>query len=72
MAVGFLTSMIAISLTTYHSFNACRIPTKPADTATKYSPESHNHIVFIRNNRFYEVDTRLHDGSEMSVRQLEA
>jgi len=53
-------------------FNACRIPTKPADTATKYSPESHNHIIFIRNNRFYEVETRLSDGSEMSVKQLEA
>lgn len=53
-------------------FNACRIPVKPADVANKYPPDSNNHIVFIRNNRFYEVPTRLSDGTEIGVQQLEA
>ncbi|KAL5520033.1 hypothetical protein ACEPAG_1693 [Sanghuangporus baumii] len=36
-------------------FNASRYPTKPADTARKFDPATHDHIVFIRKNRFFEV-----------------
>ncbi|PVF97619.1 putative carnitine O-acetyltransferase mitochondrial precursor [Serendipita vermifera] len=52
-------------------FNSARFPTAPADTAKKFAPEQNNHIVFVRNNRFYEVPVVV-DGKEVSVRDLEA
>ncbi|KIM28465.1 hypothetical protein M408DRAFT_23835 [Serendipita vermifera MAFF 305830] len=52
-------------------FNAARIPTSPSDTAHKFPADSHNHIVFIRKNKFYEVPTVL-DGKEVSIADLES
>ncbi|KAF8755048.1 Acyltransferase ChoActase COT CPT [Rhizoctonia solani] len=37
-------------------FNAARYPVKPSDTADKFDPTTNNHVVFVRKNRFYEVD----------------
>lgn len=36
-------------------FNACRYPVEGKDTAKKFDPRSHNHIVAIRKNKFYEI-----------------
>ncbi|CCA74336.1 probable carnitine O-acetyltransferase, mitochondrial precursor [Serendipita indica DSM 11827] len=52
-------------------FNATRLPTAGSDTAKKYPADSHNHVVFIRKNRFYEVPVAI-DGKELSVADLEA
>lgn len=54
------------------SFHACRYPAIPKDTAQKYDPATHNHVVFIRNNRFFEVELAYPDGTELSVADLEA
>jgi carnitine O-acetyltransferase len=55
----------------FYRFNSARFPTVPSDTAKKFAPEQHNHIVFVRNNRFYEVPVVI-DGKEVSARDLEA
>jgi len=52
-------------------FHACRYPNTPSDTAHKFDPATHNHVVFIRNNRFFEVDLAHPDGTELSVADLE-
>ncbi|EIN12792.1 acyltransferase ChoActase/COT/CPT [Punctularia strigosozonata HHB-11173 SS5] len=51
-------------------FHACRYPTKPSDTAHKFDPLTHNHIVVIRKNKFFEVPLT-HDGKELSAAELE-
>jgi carnitine O-acetyltransferase len=38
-------------------FNATRVPTSPADVPLAYSPNLH-HIVVLRNNRYFKVDTK--------------
>lgn len=48
-------------------FNSTRYPVKPSDTATKFDPATNNHIVFVRKNRFFEVDV-----SELSTADLTA
>ena len=53
------------------SFHACRYPTIPEDTAHKFDPATHNHVVFIRNNRFFKVQLVHPDGTELSVADLE-
>ncbi|KAH9980189.1 acyltransferase ChoActase/COT/CPT [Lactifluus volemus] len=52
-------------------FHASRYPTIPSDTAHKFDPTTHNHIVFIRNNRFFEVQLARPDGTELSAADLE-
>ncbi|CAE6483809.1 unnamed protein product [Rhizoctonia solani] len=37
-------------------FNSTRYPVKPSDTAEKFDSATNNHVVFVRKNRFYEVD----------------
>ncbi|KAI0304336.1 acyltransferase ChoActase/COT/CPT, partial [Multifurca ochricompacta] len=53
-------------------FHASRYPTIPSDTAYKFDPSTHNHVVFIRNNRFFEVQLARRDGTELSAAELEA
>jgi carnitine O-acetyltransferase len=53
-------------------FHASRYPAIPKDTAHKFDPATHNHVVFIRNNRFFEVQLAYPDGTELSVADLEA
>jgi hypothetical protein len=52
-------------------FHASRYPAIPKDTARKFHPTTHNHVVFIRNNRFFEVQLAYPDGTELSVADLE-
>lgn len=52
-------------------FHASRYPVKPADTATKFDPATHDHVVFVRKNRFYEVSLKGKDGKEVSAADLE-
>ena len=53
-------------------FHASRYPAIPKDTAHKFDPATHNHVVFIRNNRFFEVQLAYPDGTELSAVDLEA
>jgi hypothetical protein len=53
-------------------FHASRYPALPKDTAHKFDPATHNHVVFIRNNRFFEVQLAYPDGTELSAADLEA
>ncbi|KAG8817334.1 Carnitine O-acetyltransferase mitochondrial, partial [Serendipita sp. 399] len=52
-------------------FNATRLPAPGSDTAKKYPADSHNHVVFVRKNRFYEVPV-VADGKQLSVSELES
>lgn len=53
-------------------FHASRYPAIPKDTAHKFDPATHNHVVLIRNNRFFEVKLAYPDGAELSAADLEA
>uniref|UniRef100_A0A0K3CET4 Nucleolar GTP-binding protein 2 n=2 Tax=Rhodotorula toruloides TaxID=5286 RepID=A0A0K3CET4_RHOTO len=52
-------------------FNATRLPTSPSDTAKIYDPETHNHIVVVRKNKFYEVPVVDEKGEWLSEKELE-
>ncbi|KAI9509186.1 acyltransferase ChoActase/COT/CPT [Russula earlei] len=52
-------------------FHASRYPAIPKDTAQKFDPATHNHVIFIRNNRFFEVPLAHADGTELSAADLE-
>ncbi|KAI0297636.1 acyltransferase ChoActase/COT/CPT [Russula brevipes] len=52
-------------------FHSSRYPAIPKDTALKFDRTTHNHVVFIRNNRFFEVQLAHHNGTELSVADLE-
>ncbi|KAH7913979.1 acyltransferase ChoActase/COT/CPT [Hygrophoropsis aurantiaca] len=52
-------------------FHSSRYPVKPSDTAKKFDPETHNHIVFVRKNKFYEVPFMTPWGDELSAAELE-
>ncbi|KAH9969706.1 acyltransferase ChoActase/COT/CPT [Russula dissimulans] len=52
-------------------FHTSRYPTIPEDTAHKFDPTTHNHVVFIRNNRFFEVQLAHPDGTELTTADLE-
>ncbi|KAI0631989.1 acyltransferase ChoActase/COT/CPT [Trametes polyzona] len=53
-------------------FHSCRYPTKPSDTAKKFDPAKHNHVVFVRKNKFYKVPLADKSGRELSAAELEA
>ncbi|KAF9479937.1 acyltransferase ChoActase/COT/CPT [Pholiota conissans] len=53
-------------------FHASRYPVKPSDTAFKFDPKTHNHIVVIRKNRFFVVPLADAQGNELSAADLEA
>ncbi|RDX49945.1 acyltransferase ChoActase/COT/CPT [Lentinus brumalis] len=53
-------------------FHSCRYPTKPSDTAKKFDPATHNHVVFVRKNKFYKVALADKSGRELSAAELEA
>lgn len=52
-------------------FHASRYPTKPSDTAHKFDPKAHNHVVFIRKNKFFSVPLATVEGRELSAAELE-
>lgn len=53
------------------SFHASRYPNKPADIAKKFDSQAHNHVVFVRKNKFYEVSLTSPEGYELSEAELE-
>ncbi|THV03885.1 acyltransferase ChoActase/COT/CPT [Dendrothele bispora CBS 962.96] len=52
-------------------FHSCRYPTKPSDTARKFNPSQHNHVVFVRKNKFYVVPLTNASGHDLSAAELE-
>jgi len=52
-------------------YHASRYPTKPSDTARKFNAHKHNHVVFIRKNKFYQVPLVTASGQELSAAELE-
>ena len=54
-----------------HSFHSSRIPVKPSDTAKQYDPASHNHVIFVRKNKFFKVALANASGEELSAAELE-
>jgi carnitine O-acetyltransferase len=55
----------------HFSFHSSRYPTKPADTAQKFSLKENNHIVLIRKNKFFAVPLARPDGTELTAAELE-
>ncbi|KAJ3021209.1 Carnitine O-acetyltransferase mitochondrial [Thoreauomyces humboldtii] len=52
-------------------FNACRIPKKPSDTTAVADPQKNSHVIVIRKNQFFNLDTRHPDGRQLSTAELE-
>ncbi|KAH9927061.1 acyltransferase ChoActase/COT/CPT [Amylocystis lapponica] len=52
-------------------FHSSRYPVKPSDTAHKFDPQTHNHVVFIRKNKFFQVSLADKDGRELTAAELE-
>jgi carnitine O-acetyltransferase len=72
MAVCIMTLHNAFVLTSFMiSFHASRYPVKPSDTARKFDPKTHNHVVFIRKNKFFKVPLATPAGEELSAAELE-
>ncbi|OBZ71340.1 Carnitine O-acetyltransferase, mitochondrial [Grifola frondosa] len=53
-------------------FHSSRYPTKPSDTAEKFDAATHNHVVFVRKNKFYQVALTDKAGRELTAAELEA
>jgi carnitine O-acetyltransferase len=53
-----------------HLFNSARIASFPIDTTMEYDPFLNTHIVVIRKNKFYFMDT-VHNGLQLSTSELE-
>lgn len=51
-------------------FNCTRLPAKPADYPIKFSHEENKHILVIRKNQFFKVQTEV-DGKELTTKELE-
>lgn len=43
----------------------------PVDTAAKFDPQTHDHVVFVRKNRFFEVPLASPEGKELSAAELQ-
>lgn len=52
-------------------FHSSRYPVKPSDTAHKFDPATHNHIVVVRKNKFFVVPLADQKGNEYSASELE-
>ncbi|KAI9347533.1 acyltransferase ChoActase/COT/CPT [Pilaira anomala] len=53
-----------------YMFNNCRMPKKPSDYEAIFDPVNNNHVVVIRKNKFYVVDT-IYQGKQLSTAELE-
>lgn len=53
-----------------YMFNNCRIPKKPSDYEATFDILSNNHVVVLRKNRFYVVDT-IYNGKQLSTAELQ-
>ena len=52
-------------------FHSSRYPVKPSDVARKFDPVTHNHVVFVRKNKFFAVPLADASGRELSAAELE-
>ncbi|KAI0087716.1 acyltransferase ChoActase/COT/CPT [Irpex rosettiformis] len=52
-------------------FHSSRYPVKPSDTAHKFSAAEHNHVVFVRKNKFFKVPLATPEGRELTAAELE-
>ncbi|KAJ7147145.1 acyltransferase ChoActase/COT/CPT [Mycena crocata] len=52
-------------------FHSSRYPVQPSDTAYKFDPATHNHVVFVRKNKFFSVPLVHPSGQELSAAELE-
>lgn len=53
-----------------YMFNNCRIPKKPSDFETAFDPVQNSHVLAIRKNKFYVIDT-IHNGRQLSTNELQ-
>lgn len=53
-----------------YMFNNCRMPKKPSDYEAIFDPVKNNHVVVLRKNKFYVVDT-IHNGKQLSTSELQ-
>ncbi|OBZ89849.1 Carnitine O-acetyltransferase, mitochondrial [Choanephora cucurbitarum] len=53
-----------------YMFNNCRIPKKPSDYEAIHDPVKNNHVIAIRKNKFYVIDT-IHNGQQLSTAELQ-
>jgi carnitine O-acetyltransferase len=53
-----------------YMFNNCRMPKKPSDYEAIFDPVNNNHVVVLRKNKFYVVDT-IHNGKQLSTNELQ-
>ena len=59
-------------LSIYYRFHSSRYPVKPSDTARKFDPVTHNHVTFVRKNKFFQVALADKGGRELTAAELEA
>ncbi|MCJ1295759.1 Carnitine O-acetyltransferase mitochondrial [Xylographa carneopallida] len=62
---------LPISMESYQwMFNACRIPSKPADHPVKYKSEENKFIIAVRKNQFFKI---IHEvgGQQLNTSELE-
>lgn len=52
-------------------FHSSRYPSKPSDTAAIFDAATHNHIVVLRKNRFFELPLATPEGRELTAAELE-
>lgn len=52
-------------------FNTSRLPRKPVDYAQKYDPSTHNHVVVLRNGKYFTFDLLDAAGNELSDKELQ-
>ncbi|EXJ63896.1 carnitine O-acetyltransferase [Cladophialophora yegresii CBS 114405] len=53
-----------------YMFNTSRVAAEPADYPVQYPPEGHEHIIVIRNNEFWKVQTHV-SGKQLNASELE-
>ncbi|EPS96518.1 hypothetical protein FOMPIDRAFT_1025351 [Fomitopsis schrenkii] len=64
---------IPLAMESYeYLFHSSRYPVKPSDKAHKFDPAAHNHVVFVRKNKFFKVPLADKHGRELSAPELEA
>lgn len=51
-------------------FHACRVPGDGADYPVKYTPQENEHIIAIRKNQFFKIQTVV-DGRQLNTSELE-
>ena len=61
-----------LDMSTYeYMFNSSRYPTKPEDTARKFDPATHNHIVVVRKGKYFEFEVVNEQGEFLSEKDLQ-